>query len=227
MEFVGVKEGVVQYLRAHIIIGELIPCQKLNEIELSSRLGISRGPLREAFRLLENEHLVASIPRKGCYVTEVSMGACRELFEAREMIECFAVDLLKERGIRDLPAVAEALEASADLPTPSDSDPYDKFEYLRAIADFHIKLIESAANSLLNHFFRTIFSSLARYQSMYVYVPGLMNTSQEEHKEILTLIKEGDYAQAKRALSLHIHKFIAFIEEKIGMHERAGDISLK
>jgi len=49
----------------------------------------------------------------------------------------------------------------------------------------------------------------------------------EEHKEILALIKERKYGQAKKALSLHIHKFTAFIEEKIGAHEKAGDIELK
>ena len=193
MDFLGVTEGVVQYLRVNIIIGEFAPGQKLNEIGLSSDLNISRGPLREAFRLLENEHLVASIPRKGCYVTELSMEACREIFQARQMIECFAVDMLKVKGIQDLPEVAEALAVSADLTTPIDADPYEKFRYLQAIADFHIKLVESAGNSRLNDFYRIIFSSLARYQSMYTYVPGLMHTSQKEHDQILTLIKKKDY----------------------------------
>lgn len=65
----GVTESVVQYLRIHIIEGELVPGQKLNEIELAVRLGINHTPLREAFRILENAHLIVSIPRKGCYVT--------------------------------------------------------------------------------------------------------------------------------------------------------------
>jgi DNA-binding GntR family transcriptional regulator len=65
METLSVTKSRVHPLRENIIIGEFAPGQKLNEIELSSRLGISRPPLREAFRLLENEHLVRSIPRKG------------------------------------------------------------------------------------------------------------------------------------------------------------------
>ena len=65
MKVLGVKDSVVQSLRTQIIIGELTPGQKLNELVLSSLLGISRPPLREAFRLLENEHLAHSIPRKG------------------------------------------------------------------------------------------------------------------------------------------------------------------
>lgn len=65
MEVFGVKESVVQYLRSNIITGELAAGQILNELELSSLLGISRPPLREAFRIVKNEHVIVSIPRKG------------------------------------------------------------------------------------------------------------------------------------------------------------------
>jgi DNA-binding GntR family transcriptional regulator len=56
MVVMGVTQSVAQYLRENIFSGELAPGQKLNELELSSRLGVSRPPLREAFRILENEH---------------------------------------------------------------------------------------------------------------------------------------------------------------------------
>ncbi len=215
MEVIGVTESTVQYLRVHIITGELAPGQKLNEVELASRLDISRPPLREAFRILENEHLIVSIPRKGCYVSEISMGDCRGIFEAREMIECFAVDLLRAKNIRDLPHVASALEVTADYPMPTSPDPYEKFNYLKAIANFHIKLIESAGNARLNRFFYSIFSNLARYQDMYIYIPGLMDKSQEDHGQVLDLIKSGDYVEAREFLRAHINSFLKFIEEAI------------
>ena len=211
----GVTESVVQYLRIHIIEGELAPGQKLNEIELAERLGISRPPLREAFRVLENAHLIVSIPRKGCYVTEVSIEDCRDVFETREMIECFSVELLEAKGIRDLPQVISALEVTADLPMPTSSDAYEKYDYLKAIADFHISLVESAGNSRLVHCYNANFSSLARYQSMYTYIPGLMNISQETHTEIVHLIKKGNYGQAKEILRSHIRGFLTLMEDKI------------
>jgi len=216
MEIIGVGESVLQHLRVQIITGELTSGQKLNEVELSSSLGISRGPLREAFRMLENEHLVVSVPRKGCYVTEISLGDCQEIFEARVMIECASVDLLKAKGIRNLPKVASALEKTADLSMPTSSDPHVKFQYLKAIANFHIKLVESAGNSRLTHFYNAIFSSLARYQAMYTYIPGLMNMSQEVHDQILGLIRQGDHEEAKNLLKLHIEGFLELMEKKIG-----------
>ena len=215
MEIIGVGESVLQYLRVHIINGEFTPGQKLNEIELSSGLSISRAPLREAFRVLENEHLVVSIPRKGCYVTELSLKDCQEIFEARVMIECTSIDLLKARGIRNLPEVCSALGKTADLPMPTNSDPYRKFQYLKTIADFHIKLVESAGNSRLTHFYNGIFFDLARYQAIYTYVPGLMDTSHKEHEEIVHFIQKGNYDEAKRNLEIHVNKFIELISDKL------------
>ena len=73
MEILSVTESALQFLRRRIIIGELKPGQKLNECSLSEELGISRPPLRETFRILEKDQLVVAIPRKGTYVTELSI----------------------------------------------------------------------------------------------------------------------------------------------------------
>ena len=221
LNITGVTETVIQYLRIHIIEGNLAPGQKLNEIELSSSLGISRPPLREAFRVLQNEHLIVSIPRKGCYVSEVSAEGCREIYEAREMIECFAVDLFQIKGIMDLPKVASALKVSEGLVMPTSADPYEKYDYLKAIADFHISLVESAGNSRLNHYYSANFSALARCQSLYVYIDGLMNKSQAIHEQILDYIQKGKYDQAKEKLTAHIRGFVPLMEEKINNQTKA------
>jgi DNA-binding GntR family transcriptional regulator len=215
MEIIGVSEGALKYIRVHIITGALSPGQKLNEIELAKSLGISRAPLREAFRVLENEHLVVSIPRKGCCVAGLSMQDCEEIFAVRTMMECYAIDLIESRGIRELPIVEKALEKTAKLKNPEDTNAYRKFDYLRAIADFHIKLIEAAGNRKISQLYNAIFSSLARYQSLYTYIPGLMEKSQKEHEQLLKLIKKGKHATAKESLSAHINKFIPLIEKKV------------
>lgn len=215
MKIKSVTETVLQDLRVKIIVGELTPGSKLKEEELSSYFGISRAPLREAFRLLEPEHLVIYYPRKGSYVTEISIKKCREIYQVRTMIECFSVDLLKTKGINDLPKVESALEETVNLKMPSGDDAYKKFDYLKAIANFHISLVESAENTQLTYFYNSIFSNLARYQSIYTYMSGLMNKSYQEHKEFLRLIKNCDYEEAKDYLRCHIDKFVKIIENKI------------
>jgi DNA-binding GntR family transcriptional regulator len=215
MEFKGVKEGVFQYLRVHIFSGDLMPGQKLNEIELASKLKISRAPLREAFRLLENEHLIVSIPRRGCYVSELSLEDCKEIFQVREMIECFAVDLLKVKGITALPKVSLFLEKTANLPMPDLSDPYEKFEYVKNLLHFHIKLVESAGNSKLNYFYQTIFSSLARYRSTYNPETGLAIKSHKDHNQIIKLIENKDYDHAKEIIKSHTEWAFNVIKKSI------------
>ncbi|MBW1715253.1 MAG: GntR family transcriptional regulator [Deltaproteobacteria bacterium] len=228
MEILGVTETVLDYLRTKIITGELAPGQKLNEMELSSGLKISRGPLREALRILEQEHLVVSLPRKGCYVAGISIEDFIELYEAREMLECYAIDLIGLRGKRELPEVEAALEVTADLPFPPDSDEQAKLDYLRAFADFHFKLVEAAENKRVTHFYRTIAFNLARYQFMYAYIPGLTRNSQKEHQRILDYIKTGKYEKAKRFLKSHIKAFVKLMESRVhAQNAEDGKISFR
>jgi DNA-binding GntR family transcriptional regulator len=211
----SVTETIVRHLRVHIIDQQLPPGHKLNEVELSSSLGVSRPPLREAFRVLENEHLITSIPRRGSYVTEMSINDCPEIFEAREMLECYAIELLQAKGIREIPQAAKTLALTRRLRMPRTSNPYEKYDYLKAIADFHISLVEASGNSRLARSYQAIFHSLARYQDMYVFIPGMMEKSQAVHEQILGLIQKGNYEKAKEKLRFHIRAYFKTTEEKL------------
>jgi DNA-binding GntR family transcriptional regulator len=74
MQVNNLKKYLLNDLRLRIVSGELTSGQKINEVHLSILFGISRGPLREALRILENEGLVAYKARKGTYSTNTSMG---------------------------------------------------------------------------------------------------------------------------------------------------------
>jgi DNA-binding GntR family transcriptional regulator len=213
MEVLSVTLSVTQYLRQRIITGELAPHQKLNEIELSSRLGISRPPLREAFRVIENERLVVCVPRRGCFVTAVSVEDCRQVFRAREMIECYVIDLLKAKKARELPNVDSALMSASDLWPPSRNKEQGIAQ--NPFPHFHRKLVESTGNSWVVSFYNSLASSLARYQFMCTYVPGVPNQAQDEHRQLLDYIKRGEYDLAKEFLKVHIAGMLAYIEQVI------------
>ena len=214
MEIKSITESVVEYLRLQIITGELEAGQKLNETELASRLNISRPPLREAFRILENEYLVVNIPRKATYVSDISVEDLKEIYQAREMLECYAIDLLKARNIRDLPNVTASVESASDLSIPSQDNREEVFIYLKAFVDFHIKLIESAGNHWIIHFYNSISAHLARYQFIYLYIPGSGRRSIEEHNQILDFIKTGNYEKAKKFMREHINYTFEFLKNK-------------
>jgi DNA-binding GntR family transcriptional regulator len=215
MEILGVTATVVVNLRNKIITGELHAGQKLNESQLASDFGISRPPLREAFRMLEQAQLLVSIPRKGTFVAEASLGNFIELYQAREMIECHAIDLIEEKGLKSYPDVESILYETSDLPLPPERDNQSKLDYLMAFAGFHHKIVEMAGNSQLIHFYRTISHLLARYQFMYAYLPGLTRDSQADHQNIYNFIKQGQYARAKEFLRSHIKSFVKLMESKM------------
>lgn len=215
MEIKGVTNSVVEYLRSKIITGELAAGQRLNENDLASRLDVSRPPLREAFRVLENEYLVGSIPRKRTYVTTLSVEDLQEVYEAREMIECYAIELLKAKNIRDLSKVDSALDRASKLSVPPNDDSEQCLNYLEIFADYHVKLVESAGNCRLIHCYQAISSNLARYQFMYLRIPGARESSLKEHRQVLNFIEKGDYDRAKEYLKSHINRTFELLRSRI------------
>jgi DNA-binding GntR family transcriptional regulator len=215
IETLSVTNSIVEYLRGKIIIGELPGGQRLNENQLAPKLGISRPPMREAFRILEHEHVIVSIPRKGVYIKELSINDCQEVYQMREMLECFAVDLLKAQNISSLPEVSLALTSESGLLIPPDDDQDQRLKYLKIFADFHIKMVEAPGNNRLDYFYKSIQSTLYRYQFMYLSLPGAGPHSFEEHHHILNLITAGAYDEAKKSLKAHIDRMFELLVSKM------------
>jgi DNA-binding GntR family transcriptional regulator len=215
MEIRGVMESVVRHLRDQIVKGELNAGQRLNENHLSSQIGVSRPPLREAFRILEHERLVESIPRKGARVTELTLEDFQHVCQAREMIECYAIDLLEELQIRDVPHLEQALDEASAVSIPSDNDPEKQLLYFRAFSHFHVKLVDSAGNYWLSHFYHAIASNLARYQFMYFSIEGAARRSTHQHQQVIDNIRQGAYGEAKACLKAHLRGTAELLETRI------------
>lgn len=216
----SVTKSIVQHLRINIIEGKLAPGQKLNEIELAEQLGVSRPPLREAFRILENEHLVFSLPRKGCYVSDVSIDDCHQIYELREFLEFGAIDCLKERSIREIPEVSWALQLSSKgLSIPADTSEFELVGFQNSFPIFHLKLIKSTKNEWLIRSYNMIVSNLARYQYI-CYANIISGNTQKEHEQISDLIESGDYEMAKETLRSHIRSFLSPIEKVMAKKDK-------
>lgn len=199
MNILSVSESAVRQIREEIITGRLSAGSRLHEVDISERFGISRPPLREAFRILANENLVVSVPRKGSFVTSMSLADCEQIYRVRQMLECTAIDILGERKTASLDPLHEALE-DAQNPTAQES----VFENFCTMSRFHLRLIEATGNSWLIHCRQSLESSLARYQVMYLSLPGSYAPSLDEHIQVLSLLENGEYEQAKHLLVAHL-----------------------
>jgi len=215
VEIKSVSVTVVDYLRTQIITGKLSANQKINENDLATSLGVSRPPIREAFRILENEHLLVSVPRKGTYVTDVSVEDLTGLFQTREMIETYSFDLLKTIDGLDLTHVESAFEEAVNLSLPSVENPDEVLHFHQVFAGFHSKLVELTGNSRIIHFYKTISLNLTRYQVMYLFLPGSVDQSIQDHREILNLVRTGDYDPAKKSLLNHLRFAAEVLKGKI------------
>ena len=96
-EFLPLRDVVFNTLRQGILTGELKPGERLMEIHLANKLGVSRTPIREAIRKLELEGLVIMIPRKGAEVADITEKSLRDVLEVRKALEELAVQLACEK----------------------------------------------------------------------------------------------------------------------------------
>lgn len=225
VEIKSVSVTVVDYLRTQIITGKLSANQKINENDLATSLGVSRPPIREAFRILENEHLLVSIPRKGTYVSDVSIEDWTGLFQTREMIETYSFDLLQSMGCTDFSKVEATFEEAVGLSLPSVENPEEMLHFHQVFAGFHTRLVELTGNSRIIHFYKTISLNLTRYQVMYLFIPGSVDVSLQNHREILDLIKKSKYDQAKKALLKHLGFASELLKDKIQQNLPKNDVS--
>ena len=205
-------ERIAGALRKAIVESVLAPGARLLEQDLARRLGVSRVPLREAFRMLAGEGLVVIQPHRGAVVSERTDAELRELFAVRAMFESAAAGLLA--GIRPQAAV-DALEAMiADMKSAVRRRKPD--DYSRLAARFHDLMVAECGNSLLARLYDQIRTNLRRYQALMSDLPGSPAQSIREHEKILGAIRAGDATGAARAAGMHVGELVHRFEKGPG-----------
>lgn len=192
-----ISESITNFLRNFILSGKLKPGEKINEREIAQSLQVSRSPIREAIRLIAKEGLVTILPRKGAIVSELSKRELLEIFENREMIEIFAIDLIKKHSIRKFEEISKSIVEIR-------SDMNNILEYLNQVTKFHMALVKTAGNMMLYQFYNILCNSLKRYQLRIATIPKRLELSMEEHKDILEAMEKEEFENAKDLLRRHI-----------------------
>ena len=200
----GVTETTTCFLREEIVTGTILPGTKLNEIELAEKYGVSRPPLREAFRKLEYEKLVMTIPRKGTYVTDISIEDCKQLYLTRRVLECGAIDIIAKNNIQDFRRLKKYIHDVKAMTISRNAEPIDLMTSFDGVTNFHMLLLETSGNRWLIHCYQNISATLTRYQHIYFSIPGTRQPSIENHITILSLLEKTKFQEAKTLLLEHI-----------------------
>mgnify|MGYP000362667010 CR=1 FL=1 len=204
MKYSGVTQSALHWLREQIITGALPAGAKLTEARLADKLNISRPPLREALRRLESDNLAFSKPRRGSYVSYMSREDCLQIYRVREILECTALELVFTLGPEALSPVGEALESAADRECNFSAEKKDMMDLFDSMSLFHRELVRCSGNAWLQRCYRGLHFSLARYQVMYLLIPGSRAVSLQGHHDIMACLLQGDLQGAKKRMKAHL-----------------------
>jgi phosphonate utilization transcriptional regulator len=191
---------VQQEIERRILQGELAPGAKLIEAELAAGLGVSRGPVREAFRMLEEAGLVRQEKNRGVFVRNIPLDEAVEIYDLRAMMdESVGRQLATTITPEQLKAVRAMVEAMEKAVKAGDADSYHLLNL-----DFHDKLVEFTGNRKLTTLYRRLINELSLFRRLNLADAKLLPISAGEHRAIVKAIASGDAEAAGRAMREHV-----------------------
>ena len=199
-EYLPLRDVVFNTLRRAILRGELKPGERLMEIALANRLGVSRTPVREAIRMLEQEGLVIMIPRKGAQVAQITMKDLNDVLEVRLGLEELAMQFACKRITQvEIGEMKQALEEIERL-----QEAEDVTALAEADVAVHDIIYKATDNKRLNQIINNVREQMYRYRVEYLKDSRTRGTLLKEHREIYEAVAGRDEERAKACIRCHI-----------------------
>jgi len=185
-----------------VVNGDLAPGEVLNEAELARRWEVSRTPVREAIRQLEQEHLVRWSPRRGATVASITVAGVRDLYEVREALEGLAAQLVAHRAppeeLAELEGLAVAIQEAHDRG--------DLAEAIKLDDQLHRCLARATDNRVLESHLGRILDRVLMGRMTVRRDPGRIDEIVREHDRIISALRRGDAAAAEAEAAGHIRR---------------------
>ena len=199
-EYLPLRDVVFNTLRQAILKGELAPGERLMEIQLAEKLGVSRTPIREAIRKLELEGLVLMIPRKGAEVAKISEKSLKDVLEVRRSLEELAIELACQRMTdSDLMEMERAGKAFKDA-----VDNGNAMEIAETDEAYHDVIYNCTRNMRLVQILNNLREQMYRFRLEYIKDEDKRQILLIEHEKILRALRNRHVAEAKAAVREHI-----------------------
>lgn len=202
-------EDAADRIRDEILSGRLGRGERLVESRIAAELHVSRGPVREAFKLLRAEGLLEEEPRRGTFVVHLSPDDVRELYDLRAAVEARAAKLVArshdERDLAQLRARLDALVAAAAAG--------DVREVSRADLEFHDTVSRLSRNERLHAVFSRSVPLLKTLIALDEHLYASPREIAEEHRPLLQAIEDGDGDEAGRRFEAHVERAGALVGE--------------
>ena len=210
-EYLPLRDVVFNTLRQAILRGELKPGERLMEIQLANKLGVSRTPIREAIRKLELEGLVLMIPRRGAEVAQITEKSLRDVLEVRSALEELAVQLACRRMTPEV--VEELKETEKTFETALGHQ--DITVVAEADVAFHDVIYMATDNQKLIQLLNNFREQMYRYRVEYLKKKEVHAQILEEHRAIVGAMESGDVEKATQVTSRHIENQVEKVSDTL------------
>jgi DNA-binding GntR family transcriptional regulator len=209
--FQSLRTIVIQEITKAIESGHLTPGSRIVESQIAKAMKISRSPVREAIRHMEQEGLLITIPNRGTFIPELNVKEIEELYSMRALLEGFGARLTAERStqldIAKLEKVFdEMVKAAKKLHLPT---------LVRKHTEFHKTICEMSAHQILIDTWVRLQSKLNLFLNIRLHYQGDLQKIPETHRNILKSIKQKDPEMAEWHIRQHIIQIGELIIEKI------------
>lgn len=199
-EFLPLRDVVFNTLRQAILTGELKPGERLMEIHLANKLGVSRTPIREAIRKLELEGLVTMIPRRGAEVAQITEKSMNDVLEVRRAMDALCVELACDRitpeELEQLREACDGFEAAVKTK--------DVKKIAQSDVALHDIIVQATGNQRLIQLVNNLSEQMYRYRFEYIKDSSQHERLVEEHRIIYQSIVQKDKETASQAAKTHI-----------------------
>lgn len=196
----GLSPAIAEELKRLIYSGEVRPGDRLNEAALALRMGTSRGPIREAIRMLAGLGLVTAVPNRGVFVRQISVREMAEIYELRALIFGYAAERACEHLDEAHRTELEGLLAQMDAACETG----DGTAYYEQNLRFHALILELSGNQRAHQAYDEHVKELHLFRRSYFNVPGNMRRSNAEHRAIFEAIVKGAASRARSLAERHV-----------------------
>ncbi len=196
----SLRGRVFQKLREDILSGKYKEHEELKEVAIGEELGVSRTPVREAFRQLELEGLIQIVPNRGAYVTGITAKDVKDIYMIRSLLEGLCARLATEKIAKEQ---LEEMEENVYL-----ADFHASKGHLDQMAEldnrFHDILYEACDSKMLEHTLRDYHQYVLRVRQKTLATNTRGRASNDEHRHIMEAIKDKDAGRAEQLANRHI-----------------------
>lgn len=209
--FLPLRDVVFNTLREAILKGELQPGERLMELQLASQLGVSRTPIREAIRMLEQEGLAVTMPRKGAEVAKMTLKDMEDVLEVREALDDLAVRIASEKiSAEQLKRLKKARDRFAESTRTNDVK-----QIAEADVAFHDVIYDTTDNQKLVTMLNNLREQIYRYRVEYLKNPNNYDMLIREHEDIVNALEAHDKLASQQAMHIHVYNQAQAVKEVI------------